>query len=226
MILRALRLADVRRFAGTGVAIEGIGDGVNVLCAPNEAGKSTCLDALQALVVQAHTGPAAAVRSLRPHAGGNPLVEAEFEFPDGRFRVLKRWLGAKRALVHDAGSGRLVAQGDEAEAWLAARLPGGARGPAGLLWVAQGGAEMGAADRGAREDALAAVAGEVEALTGGRRMVRALARCNEELGALVTATGRPKAGGDYARALEAAERHGTAAEALSARVAALRETLA
>ena len=226
MILRALRLGNVRRFANRGVAIEGIGDGVNVLSAPNEEGKSTCFDALNALVFVPYTSSAAAAKSLRPHSGGAPLVEAEFEFPDGTFRIAKRWLGAKRALVHDAGSGRLVAQGDDAEAWLSARLPGGPRGPAGLLWVAQGGAELGAADRGAREDALAAVAGEVEALTGGRRMVRALARCNEELAALVTATGRPKTGGDYASALDAARQHEQAAEALTARVAALRDTLA
>ncbi|SDX27506.1 DNA repair exonuclease SbcCD ATPase subunit [Albimonas donghaensis] len=226
MILRALRLGNVRRFANRGVAIEGIGDGVNVLSAPNEEGKSTCFDALNALVFVPYTSSAAAAKSLRPHSGGNPLVEAEFEFPDGTFRVAKRWLGAKRALIHDAGSGRLVAQGDDAEAWLSARLPGGPRGPAGLLWVAQGGAELGAADRGAREDALAAVAGEVEALTGGRRMVRALARCNEELAALVTATGRPRTGGDYASALDAARQHEQAAEALTARVAALRDTLA
>ena len=226
MILRALRLGNVRRFANRGVAIEGIGDGVNVLSAPNEEGKSTCFDALNALVFVPYTSSAAAAKSLRPHSGGAPLVEAEFEFPDGIFRIAKRWLGAKRALVHDAGSGRLVAQGDDAEAWLAARLPGGPRGPAGLLWVAQGGAELGAADRGAREDALAAVAGEVEALTGGRRMVRALARCNEELAALVTATGRPRTGGDYASALDAARQHEQAAEALTARVAALRDTLA
>ena len=56
MKLTALRLHNVRRFAGRGVAVEGIGDGVNVLCAVNEFGKSTCFDALHALFFQPHTG--------------------------------------------------------------------------------------------------------------------------------------------------------------------------
>lgn len=40
---------NVKRFAGRGVAIEGIGDGVNVLCAANEFGKSTSFEVLHAL---------------------------------------------------------------------------------------------------------------------------------------------------------------------------------
>ena len=53
MKLTALRLHNVRRFAGTGVRIENIGDGINVLCAANEHGKSTCFDALHRAVLSA-----------------------------------------------------------------------------------------------------------------------------------------------------------------------------
>ena len=77
MKLTALRLHNVRRFAGTGVRIENIGDGINVLCAANEHGKSTCFDALHALFFQLHTGTPGAVQALRPYSGGNPLVEAD-----------------------------------------------------------------------------------------------------------------------------------------------------
>ena len=48
MRLRALRLHNVKRFAGRGIAIENIGDGVNVLTAANEFGKSTSFEALHA----------------------------------------------------------------------------------------------------------------------------------------------------------------------------------
>ena len=44
MKLRALRLWNVKKFAGTGIAIENIGDDINVLAAPNEDGKSTCFE--------------------------------------------------------------------------------------------------------------------------------------------------------------------------------------
>ena len=46
MRLRALRLWNVRKFANRGVALEDIGDGVNVLSAENEFGKSNTYQVL------------------------------------------------------------------------------------------------------------------------------------------------------------------------------------
>ena len=54
MKIAAIRLFNVKRFAGRGVAIENIGNGVNVLTAANEFGKSTSFEALHALFFQ-HT---------------------------------------------------------------------------------------------------------------------------------------------------------------------------
>ena len=48
MKIRAIRLENVRRFVDP-VEIAGIGDGLNVLTAPNERGKSTFFDALYAV---------------------------------------------------------------------------------------------------------------------------------------------------------------------------------
>ncbi len=209
MKLTALRLHNVRRFAGRGVAVEGIGDGVNVLCAVNEFGKSTCFDALHALFFQPHTGTPGAVQALRPYSGGNPLVEADITTANGAFRLTKQFYGGKRAMVRELVSGRLVAQADEAERFIANLVQGGTAGPAGLLWVRQGitGIERRAksdeeGEKRARESILTSVQGEVESLTGGRRMAQALATCEAELAPLVTATGRPKAGGPYAHAIE------------------------
>ena len=232
MKLTALRLHNVRRFAGKGVAIEGIGAGVNVLCAANEQGKSTAFEALHALFFQAHSGTGKAVQSLRPYSGGNPLVEADIDNGEGRFRLTKQFYGGKRASVTDLGSGRLIAQADEAEAFIAELTRGGAGGPAGLLWVRQGltgidqrtkGEEEG--ERRVRETLLTSVQGEVEALTGGRRMARILAACEAELGPLVTATGRPKVGGRYAAAIEDFERLVAEEARLAVEMATLRDAL-
>lgn len=185
MKLKALRLHNVRRFAGTGVAVEGIGDGVNVLCAVNEFGKSTCFDALHALFFQPHSGTPGAVQALRPYSGGSPLVEADIATPEGAFRLTKQYYGGKRAMVRELSSGRLIAQADEAEKFIGALVQGGTTGPAGLLWVRQGitGIERRAkseeeSEKRARESVLVSVQGEVEiadrrpAHGAGRRRLR------------------------------------------------------
>ncbi|MET3892237.1 DNA repair exonuclease SbcCD ATPase subunit [Bosea sp. OAE506] len=232
MKLTALRLHNVRRFAGRGVAVEGIGDGVNVLCAVNEFGKSTCFDALHALFFQPHTGTPGAVQGLRPYSGGNPLVEADITTANGAFRLTKQFYGGKRAMVRELASGRLVAQADEAERFITNLVQGGTAGPAGLLWVRQGvtGIERRAksdeeGEKRARESVLTSVQGEVESLTGGRRMAQALAACEVELAPLVTATGRPKAGGPYAQALEERDALAQLEQKLAGELRELRDAL-
>lgn len=232
MKLTALRLHNVRRFAGRGVAVEGIGDGVNVLCAVNEFGKSTCFDALHALFFQPHTGTPSAVQGLRPYSGGTPLIEADITTANGAFRLTKQFYGGKRAVVRELASGRLVAQADEAERFIANLVQGGTAGPAGLLWVRQGitGIERRArsdeeGEKRARESVLTSVQGEVESLTGGRRMAQALAACEAELAPLVTATGRPKAGGAYAHAIEERDALAQLEQRLAGELRELRDAL-
>ena len=101
MKLTALRLHNVRRFGNKGVAIEGITDGVNVLTAANEFGKSTCFEALHALFFQPHTSMSNSVKLLRPYSGGNPLVEADISSDGGRYRLTKQFYGRGRAAVTD-----------------------------------------------------------------------------------------------------------------------------
>ena len=99
MKISALRLFNVKRFANRGVAIEGIDDGVNVLCAANEFGKSTSFEALHALFFQPYSGTPGDVKNLRPYSGGNPLVEADIATPKGNFRITKQYFGGSlRAL--------------------------------------------------------------------------------------------------------------------------------
>lgn len=232
MKISALRLFNVKRFAGRGVAIEGIGDGVNVLCAVNEFGKSTSFEALHALFFQPHTGTPGDVQRLRPYSGGNPLIEADIATGEGRFRITKQYYSGRSARVTDLASGRLVAQADEAENFIASLIKGGTAGPAGLLWVRQGvtGIERRSksdeeGEREIRRGLLESVQGEVEAITGGRRMAEIMAATQEALAQLVTGTGKPKAGGRYAAAIEAHDRLEAEEQKLKKEVDALREAL-
>jgi DNA repair exonuclease SbcCD ATPase subunit len=134
--------------------------------------------------------------------------------------------------VVDLGSGRLLAQADEAENFIAGLMNGGAAGPTGLLWVRQGltGIEQRSraaedSDRLARTSLLESVQGEVEAVTGGRRMAEIMAAALEESADLVTPTGRPKAGGRYATAIDARDRLAADEGRLANEVAALRGEL-
>ncbi|GAB4273862.1 MAG: hypothetical protein Kow0013_27840 [Pararhodobacter sp.] len=227
MKLRAVTLSDVRQFTRP-VRVEGITDGLNVLSAPNEAGKSTLFDAIHAVFFIAHTSRR--IAPLRPAAGGTPEITLDLEHEGRLYRVHKRWGRGAMAEVWEGA--RAIAKGDAAEDWLAALI--GAPddgGPAGLLWVRQG---LVALDDGtskeqkdaqtARRDLISSVTGEFEALTGGKRMDRALARTQEDLARLVTQRGA-KAGGP----LDSAQRDVARLEArhalLTGRARALREAL-
>jgi DNA repair exonuclease SbcCD ATPase subunit len=230
--LSALRLHNIKRFADRGIAIEGIGDGVNVLCAANEFGKSTSFDALHALFFQPHTGTPKDIQRLRPYSGGSPLVEADIETENGQFRLTKRYYSGRLARVTDLATGRLLAQADEAENFISEIITGGTAGPAGLLWVRQGltGLERRSRteeenEQQIRTELLQSVQGEVVAVTGGRRMEEVMATCSEELSSLVTASGRPRTGSRYAEAITNRDRLAEAEQRLVREVEAFREAL-
>ncbi|MSU88691.1 chromosome segregation protein SMC [Rhodobacteraceae bacterium 2CG4] len=189
MRLVSIRLNDVRRFTDP-VLIDGIGAGLNVLTAPNEHGKSTVFDAVEALFTVGYRSRKQDIGALRPHAGGAPEITVELDLPEGRFTVAKRWFSRPMAEVRQ--NGRLLAQADEAEAWIA-RTAGtdDPASPTGLLWVRQGLTTLGDGKdtAEARRGLLSSVAGEVEAMTGGQRMDDALRRCTEELERHVSAKG-------------------------------------
>ena len=231
MKISALRLFNVKRFANRGVAIEGIGDGVNVLCAANEFGKSTSFESLHALFFQRHSGTPEAVRKLRPYSGGNPMVEADITTETGTFRIAKQFYGGGWARITNLQHGNVIAQADEAENFIANLVKGGTTGPAGLLWVRQGitGIEKRSTseeegEKQVRRSLLESVQGEVEAITGGRRMAEIMASVNEEIDRLVSKRG-PRTGGRYALAIEERDRLAEAEAKLADEVSRLRAAL-
>lgn len=235
MRLRALSLTNVRRFGGRTATLSGFGDGVSVVAEANEFGKSTFFDALHALVFEKHGATGKTVRSLQPYAGGAVRVAADIETAGGLFRVEKRWLSGKGASVLTLSGDRVIARDDEAEAWIAQAIGAGREGPAGLLWVRQGAAgfdtQAGSAAAKAerdrlvetRRDLLSSVAGEIDTLTGGRRMDRVLARCKEDLARITTPTGRPT--GAWSEAIGAVQAIETAHAEQVAACARLSEAL-
>ncbi|MCR9127719.1 MAG: chromosome segregation protein SMC [Rhodobacteraceae bacterium] len=233
MKLRSISLTNVRRFAGQTATVSGIGDGVSVVAEANEFGKSTFFDALHALFFARYGAASRDVRALQPPSGGAVGVAVEIELPEGRFRIEKSYLAARGAAVHDLARDRLVARDDEAEAWISALIDTGLEGPAGLLWVRQGVTGLdpdgprGEREKllGARRDLLSSVAGEIEMMTGGRRMDRVLESCKADLGQLATASGRPRAGGAWKAAMDLAEDLGRRQQDLAAKVRDLSEAL-
>lgn len=227
MRIRAIRLENVRQFIAP-VEIGAIGDGLNVLTAPNERGKSTFFDALHAAFFKDRKAWDRDIRALAPHAGGDPSVTVEIELPDGVFRIEKRWNKGRRGDVRILSDGRVVRQADDAQAWITDILkPPKDGGPAGLLWVRQGqsGLEEGEASQRARRDLLTSVAGEVEAMTGGRRMDLARDLCRKERDRYLTRTGRPKADGPLKRAGDAVTSLQQRREDLEQRSGELRQEL-
>ena len=183
MKLIAIWLENVRRFTGL-TEIGGLGSGLNVLAAPNESGKSTIFDALQALFFKPYRCWDKEVASLAPYSGGDPEVGVELEIDDIRFRVEKRWSKTRKGEVKVFRDRLLIKQADDAEDWLARVLKAPKDGgPAGFLWVRQGtaGFDGESASRVARRDLVSSVTGEIEAMTGGRPMEAARERCVENL---------------------------------------------
>ncbi|MDV7144737.1 AAA family ATPase [Tropicimonas sp. TH_r6] len=205
MQIHSIRLENVRRFTDP-VEIKGIGPGLNVLSAHNEHGKSTFFDALHAAFFLDRKSMRADVASLIPHPGGDPEVTISFSTTAGRWKLFKRWSRtASRKEVKLWKDEVLIGQEDQAEALLADILKAPkSGGPAGLLWVRQGlvGLEEKGDEQNVRRDLLSSVTGEVEAMTGGRRMDTIRASVKASISRYLTSTGRPKKDGDLARAQE------------------------
>lgn len=217
MKLRAVRVRDVGHFS-EGAAIEGLSGGLDVLVAPNEAGKSTLLRALEVVFFEKYDSANKRIQAITPVRGGSPLIEADFEADGGLWRITKQFGRGKRALLtslkrsSDGASVRDRRNGDADEAM--ARLVGlddGRPGRLGFLWVGQGlGLEPVALDEKRGEAAAFAAILEREVATmangGVARHVRGLI-AKELAGLRQPKQPKPKAGGPWALAL--AHRDGT-----------------
>jgi DNA repair exonuclease SbcCD ATPase subunit len=204
MKLRQLELTNVRRFGGQKAQVGPFGDGLTTITAENEAGKSTFFDALHALFFVPHGSSSQEVKNLQPYSGGAACVAAVVEIDGKDFRVEKSFLAQKSAKIIDCSSGQVIKQQGDAEAWIEDNINKINKGPAGLLWVRQGathvdpeGKDKDASNVAARRDLMSSVRGQIDAVTGGRRMDKIVEQCRKELDALATKGHKAKAGSSW-----------------------------
>lgn len=210
MKLRALELDQFRKFTRP-VRITGIADGLNVLCGPNEMGKSTLMAALCGVLFEKHNSANAVTKSFKNDRNDTaPFVGLDFELEGGRYRIEKTFLKSKAARLY-LPDGRRI-DNDAAEVELQRLLGFAEAGRSGatadslgmwhVLWVRQGDSferpDLAASARTAIQSCLE---GEVGALTGGeagRVLPQAIREARAEL---LDGRGHPK--GRYKEVLAA-----------------------
>jgi energy-coupling factor transporter ATP-binding protein EcfA2 len=215
MRIRELRIENFRKFRQP-LLLTGFEDGLNLVCEQNEAGKSTLVEALRAVLFERHGSRSDRIRSFRPHGDEvAPTIELGFDLGDESWRLRKRLL-QNPSVELEGPTGR--ATGDEAEERLQTLLgfaragnrgaDDDSRGALGLLWVEQGQSfVLGTPGQGARRTLGEVLAGEVGAVTGGQRTTTVLQAIQRSLADYQTPTGRPAR-----RLLDAQEAAASAAE--------------
>jgi energy-coupling factor transporter ATP-binding protein EcfA2 len=215
MKIRAIRLRDVRRFS-SGVALEGLSGGLDVLAGPNEAGKSTILAALRAVLTEKHTTKAAkTVGSLKPADGGAPLIEVDFELAGCLYRVRKTFLNGAVAELRDLGRAKIWRNADADTELDALMARGGQQAGQALLWVDQGNVAQCVSGQSLQS----MIEAEATAVSDGGLARRIREAIEGELKTYVTA-GRGQATGAYLKAqrtaIEADQKHQAARARLDA----------
>ncbi|MEO1656201.1 MAG: AAA family ATPase [Pseudomonadota bacterium] len=190
----AVRLRHVRGFGGTGMALEGITPGLNVLSQPNEFGKSTILAAIKAALFFKATADNKIVKSLYGFDGDPPEIELDFTADGEAHRLSKRFRkGRGETKLFELPSGTELAREADAEREVL-RLLGADKpdaGAGGLLWVEQGAAltDLQAAHKTTIAEALASEVSDAVSSGEALRVNQALAA---ELAEFETAkTGKP-----------------------------------
>ncbi len=198
LILHRVALTNFRRFRERH-ELAGLADGLNMVCAPNEAGKSTFMEAVRAALFLRHGSKTQLIKSFQPYGDSvGPEVELEFEVDGARYALSKRFLS--RPHVTLAGpSGKQ--EGDAAEEALQDLLQfekqgtgfdAGGLGTLGLLWVPQTeGLDPVLPGEQVRDGIGGMLEGQAGAMLGSATFDRVRDRILEQYGRYRTATGRP-----------------------------------
>ncbi|MBO0346238.1 AAA family ATPase [Roseibium sp. CAU 1637] len=238
MKLRKLTLHNVRRFTGRTAALGPFGDGLTTITAENESGKSTFFDALHALFFHDYGSGKKELKDLQPYAGGAMRIAAEVEIEGEAYRIEKVFnlkKAGSSATITSLATGTILKQADDAEQWIQQTILNTNKGPAGLLWVRQGttgldndpkaGAKAEAEGIEARRDIMSSIRGQIDAVTGGRRMDKIVQHCKQELDLISTKQDKPKAGSQWKAAEDHAESLRDLQQVLTTTVATLRRHL-
>ncbi|HEY7244877.1 MAG TPA: AAA family ATPase [Xanthobacteraceae bacterium] len=226
MVITELAVSGVGRFRLRHV-VRGLGPGLNLLCAPNEAGKSTIFRALRAGLFYRHGSTDREIATLASSGAQLPVtVEVGFEHAGAAYRVHKSFLFNRGSRLFKAG--QQVAEGRVADeqVWSILGLEPGGRSADeatfGVLWVRQGASfEPVEISDNARSTLSRVVETQVGEVLGGKRGERVRAAIARYLGQEETPTGQPKAGGNWKTARERAQSTGAQLQDVRATLAAL-----
>jgi DNA repair exonuclease SbcCD ATPase subunit len=202
MKLRKLEMEQFRKFERP-VSLSGFSDKLNVLCGPNELGKSTILAAIRGLLFERHSSKAEPVRAMQPFGGkAAPRIAMEFEVNSARWRIEKRFLHQPWARLTNPDGHSF--EGDAAEEELQRLLGFGAAGKKGAtaeqlgvwgaLWVTQRQSlEQADLSSGlARSTVLSCLDSEVGVLTGSEKGQSIIRVVSEQLAQLIDGNSRPR----------------------------------
>jgi DNA repair exonuclease SbcCD ATPase subunit len=128
---------------------------INFIVGPNEAGKSTLIEAVSRALYDKHTTRAVELTAVQPWGTSlSPRVAVEFQANDGEYRIDKRFLSSADSTLRKKVGGKWekIADGDQADKQVCALLDAelyehGAskpehRGMTQLLWMPQGRFEL------------------------------------------------------------------------------------
>jgi chromosome segregation ATPase len=207
MLIKSLMVEGVGRFVSPAY-IDGFSEGVNVLAAGNEAGKSTLFRAIRSCVFCRHDSKGQEMRDLCSDDTQLPAtVQLSFLHDGCTYVIRKSFLRSPSAtLTKDGHEIARSKQADEAVWELLGLTPGSGRtlddGAFGILWVGQG-TSIGVPVPGPAASSMlnSAIESEVGALIGGERARRAVEEISTELRRYLTDTDRPKSDGPLHRAV-------------------------
>lgn len=231
MLIKSLMVEGIGRFASA-VHIDGFGDGVNVLAAGNEVGKSTLFKAIRTCVYARHDSKVQDIRDLGSDGSQLPATVHLTFVRDGRtYGIRKSFLRSPTATLME--DGREIARGKQADEaiWDILGLnPGSGRsvddGAFGVLWVGQRASfSAPAPGAGAMSMLNAAIESEVGALVGGERARKLLDALNVELRTYLTPTEQARSDGPLSQAIRNAEQWRTAEADATQRMAALEQQI-
>ena len=202
MKILGIEIEGVGMFAAP-TRIEGLGPGVNILSAHNEAGKSTIFKAIRACLFERHSTRNQEVLAIATTGRSLPVtVTLDFEHAGERYKLTKSFLKSPKAVLRREGKAIAYDREADDQTWrLLGIAPGSGRSvdeaAFGLLWVAQGKSLAVPQPTEAATTALnEAIQQEVGELVGGERARTVLQSLQSDLDNLVTTRG-PKTGGPY-----------------------------
>jgi hypothetical protein len=224
MLITGITVEGVGKFHRA-ASVRGLGPGVNVLAAGNEAGKSTVFRAVRTCLFKRHNSNDQDIRNLACAEVQLPCyVALAFEHAGHSYEIRKTFVRSVSASLWE--NGREIARGRDADekVWELFGIGAGSGrtiddGAFGLLWVGQGQSISVPAITG-KADALvtAAIEAEVGNLVGGERARTVLGELNSQIGTYLTKAGRVASDGPLGAAERAFAELSAEETALDARV--------